>query len=306
MAKAIGLRIYLITVHEKRRPKVVPSFDSDQLSKFFPNIIQDFINENLAATSLEEMERTWFFEPSKGSVELDLFGEVSYGTYGFESKLKNNKTKAVNYVRKTNDVEEIPLYYQFWFPAGKKYGFAVFQSFQGRSCVQIMQNALKEKFDLTDPKYRINWKKLTPSDGSGSVYNAAPVKSVRLLKKDAHSDIADSHLSTSAPEPVDVTLTVSAKRKKSLGRYQDVAKAVKHDGVLMYEGVEYDQAIADVRVGNKLRPVSMFGDHSNAGVIEITNEVVFAPTGHPTMASVRKEARAILTDFYSTISRQRQ
>ena len=301
MAKAIGFRAYLLSVSEKGKSKSL-SFDSDALTAHFSKIVTDFVDDNNQPNSVEEMERTWFFEKDSMSKELNIFGTVHYGTYGFESNFKNNRTKALNYRRKTTDVEEIPLYFQFWVPGGKRYAFVIFQSFQGRSCVQMILDAFKQRFESTHPDLTLRARKLVPNDANGSIYNTAPVKRIRLIKKDTSSDLADVHAGRSNPESVDVELTVSARRSKSLGSLRAVSRALKHDGVLTYEGMEFDHAVAQIRVGGKLRPVGIFGDHSNAGVIDVSESIVFGADGHPTMESLKKNSKDILADFYNIVS----
>lgn len=303
MAKAIGFRAYLLSVTEKRDGKPI-SFESGRLTAHFAELLSQFVDQNDQPTSHDEMERTWFFERDSKSKELDIFGFVHYGTYGFESNFKNNRTKELNYRRQTDDVEEIPLYFQYWVPAGKKYAFVIFQSFQGRSCVQLVLDAFRDWFEARHDGLTVRAKKLVPNDANGSIYNAAPVKRIRLIKKDTSSDLADAHYRGGQPDSVDVELTVSARRAKSLGTFKAVASALKSDGVLTYEGMEFDHAVADIRVGGKLRPVGVFGDQSNAGVIDVTEDVVFGPDGHPTIESLRKNARDIIGDFYSILAKK--
>ena len=96
MAKAIGFRAYLLSVSAKRDTKAI-SFDSSSLSSPFYKILADFVDDNDEPNSVEEMERTWFFEKDSRSKEMDLFGTVHYGTYGFESNFKNNTFCKINY-----------------------------------------------------------------------------------------------------------------------------------------------------------------------------------------------------------------
>jgi len=301
MAKAIGLRVYLLSIAERGNPKLSVPFDSPRLTSFFPTFLSDFVDQNVEANNIDEAERTWLFERSKNSKELDIFGQISYGTFGFESKLKNNKSKVIKYERQINDVEEIPLYFQFWSPGGKSMSFAVFQSFQGKSCIQLVIDKLKIEFENIHLELIIKIRKLVPSDLAGGIYNSSPVKSLRLIKKNASTDIADLHLGRAAPETVDIELTLKAHRSQSIGKFGAVARSLRSDGVIVYNGMEFSEAVAMVRFGGKLRPVGMFGSHTNAGVIDISDSVIFEG-GHPTPESVRKEAKLLLADFYAVIA----
>lgn len=304
MAKAIGLRVYKLSVVERGNPTKKVNLTDSGLHQPFYKFIDSFISNATQAKSVESTERTWFFDKSENSKELEQFGQVNYGTYGFESNFKNNQTKALNYRRKTSDVEEIPLYFRFSLPAKQQYGFAVFQSFQGRSCVSIVLDDMREAFQAENPEYSIRAQKLMPNDASGSIYNTAAVKRLKLITRNTFSDLADTNRGEK-PEGVDVELSISARRSKSLGTLGKISKALKQDGILVYNGMEFDEAVAQVRVGKKVRPVGLFGDHSNAGVIDITESVDWGDDGHPTMASVDREAILILGDFLSRVSGKR-
>ncbi|MHA4838172.1 hypothetical protein [Sphingopyxis sp. MSC1_008] len=300
MARAIGLRVYMLSINEKGDPNNRLDLDSADLSSSLHKFVDDFVTQNQLANSITVAERTWFFEPGKGAKELDNYGQISYGTYGFESKFKNNKTKKLNYQRKTSDVEEIPLYYQFLFPAGKKFAIAVFQSFQGRSCVQLVLDKMKEVFEAANDNYLFRMSKMSPHNGGASLLKA-PVKRLKLIKRNTQSDLADQY-NGKATDTVDVELTVSARRRKDLGPFGSVSRNLEGDGVLIYDGREFDQAVAEVRVGGKLRPVGIYGDSRNAGVIDITDSVIWEG-GHPTIESVRKEANKIVGEFVKTLAK---
>lgn len=154
MARAIGLRIYCISVAERGNPKKAIAYGSQQLNAHFATLISNFVDINNDPTSLSELERSWYFEKCDQSKELDIFGHVHYGTFGFKANLKNNRTKELNYERQTDDVEEIPLYFHFWTPANQSITLAAFQSFQGRSCVQIVLEQFKSAFEAAHPDLR--------------------------------------------------------------------------------------------------------------------------------------------------------
>ena len=292
----------MLSVAERGNPKAGISFNSGRLQSHFPKILSNFVDKNNSPNSSDELERTWFFEKSPKSTELNIIGRVGYGTYGFESNFKNNTTKKVNYHRKTDDVEEIPLYFHFWTPGKNSFSFVVFQSFQGRSCVQLVLEKLKEEFELRHPDLILKIRKMVPTDLSGSVYNTAPVKGIRLIKRNTPSDIADAYHAGRAPVGVDVELIVKARRSKSIGTFEEVARSLKSDGVILYKGLEFEEAVATIKVGGKLRPVGIFGDNSKAGVIDVSDSVEIGPDGHPTLISIQLESNKILQDFYISVT----
>jgi len=71
--------------------------------------------------------------------------------------------------------------------------------------------------------------------------------------------------------------------------------------VIRYGGISFSEAVAEVQVGNKKRKVGVFGLNSDAGVIDVTDDIVRGDDGHPTFKSLVKETNAILEDMYETM-----
>lgn len=109
MPSAIGLRGYLITVHERGNRSMLP-FNSNVFSKPPARFLPAFIKSHLTPTRSAEAERSWYFEEEESDGHGNSAGYIHYGTFGYESKIKNSKTKTTNYERKVDDVEEIPLF----------------------------------------------------------------------------------------------------------------------------------------------------------------------------------------------------
>jgi len=300
MANAIGLRCYLVTAHQQRDPASL-SFDDEFEFEFPPaRFLKNFVEINSNSVRDNDRERSWYFEPkSFGGTDGSSKGYIHYGTFGFESDFVNTRTKKKQYRRKVDDVEEIPLFYEFWRPKGADYAFAVFQSFAGRSCVTLVTEKIEKAFAMANEGYALKFKKLVPNDGSGSLYDDAPVKQLRFIKRNASSDIADRYLGESS-KPIDMELLLKARRMQSLGRFGSISRKLNKSestGVIIYDGVEFGEAIASIRIGGKYRPVGIFGINSDAGVIDITNDIKKGLDGHPVYDTLEEQAANILGDF---------
>lgn len=231
-------------------------------------------------------------------------GFIHYGTFGFESNLKNVKSGDVNYRRKKDDVEEIPLFFEFWFPEKADFAIITLQSFQGRSCVTLVMDSLKSEFEKEHDGLLLRYSKLIPSDDDNSFFSSAPVKRIRLIKRNKAADAFSSYSASGEVKPVDIELVVSAKRRHNLGAFGSMSRDLKagDDGVIVYEGMQFQEAIADVLIGKKVRPVGIFGDHKNAGVIDVSEDVAYGDDGHPTRQSLKKVTKAIAQDFYRVLA----
>jgi hypothetical protein len=75
----------------------------------------------------------------------------------------------------------------------------------------------------------------------------------------------------------------------------------KSNNVITYDGIDFPEAVAEVRVGNKTRRVGVFGLSGDAGVIDITEDIKRGPDGHPTFNSLTNETGDILEDMYKAL-----
>jgi hypothetical protein len=302
MANAIGIRVYRIGVHKRGSSKLLP-FDSPELSTTVPDFVTRFIDAHTNVTHVNEMERSWYFEKKTDDGPGCTQGYVHYGTFGFESNFVDTKTKKKNYRRRVTDVEEIPLFYEFWCPAGSDFGLVAFQSFQGRSCISLVMSKMKEAFEAARPELVMNFKKLMPNDAKASAYYSAPVKQLRLIKRKAPSDFADKYFGKDSLDPIDFEIIMSARRRRNLGPLNALLNSVKSGdkSVITHDGIDFPEAIAEIRVGNRTRRVGVLGLNGDAGVIDLTDVVERGPDGHPTFASMQKESDTLLRDFYDTM-----
>lgn len=303
MPSSIGIRFYRFVVCEKRESAPL-SLTTSELNKSVPEFIDSFIQAHSSTQQNNELERSWFFEPIESDSVGSSRGLVRYGTFGFESDFVDTKTKKKNYRRKTTDTEEIPLYYEFWCPTdGSNFGLVAFQSFQGRSCITLVMNRLQKLFEHENEDYAIRYKKLLPNDAKGSAYYSAPVKKLRLIKRQASSDIADQYFNPAdVPEEIDLELILSARRKKSFGNLASLMNHIKStDGsIVTHDGISFPEAVAQISIGGRPRQVGILGANSDAGTIDLTDAVDWHG-GHPTFASLRREANTLMQDFHSTL-----
>jgi len=300
MPTKVGMRIYKMTVCRERNRKSVP-FDTDGIGVTLPDFVKSFIGQHKGAREATpeeaERDRRWSFQPHKDNTESSNKGIVRYGISGFESDLVDAKTNKHEFRRQTIHVEVIPLIYEFWFPAGFNHAFAAFQSFAARSCVELVSAKMRTDFTARNPGFSLRFAKQLPT-GAGGIYDAAPVKGLRLIKRNASSDVADRYLNAHVGDTVNFQVVINARRKGFLGKLGDLINSIKaaNGGVVQHDGVIFDDAVAEIEFGGRRRRVGMLGSNSEAGVIDLT-DVRRASDGHPLFSAISKEATDLLADF---------
>jgi|GEM_PF-1263675 len=300
MPSSIGIRVYSIKTNKRGENKSLPLEGrhlNGSISEFLDNFIFEHTN-NIVKNN--DTERRWYFEPINVDNDNKKTGYIHYGTFGFESNFVDIESNTHNYSRKITDVEEIPLFYEFWCPKDVNFGLAAFQSFQGRSCITHVLTEAKKQFENKNEKYVMNFHKLQINDANNSAYQLAPVRQLRLIKRNTSSDLADKYCNVGSKNSVNIEISISARRKGSLGIFKEMLSSLPNgaESVITHEGIEYPEAIAEIRVGGKTRQVGIFGINADAGVIDITDTIKRGRNGHPTFESLKNETREILQDFY--------
>lgn len=303
LPSAIGLRQYKLFVTEKNSRDFVEPEDG-RLETSLPDFVRRFFTTHAANVNEEGLERSWRIEERETDGHGHSRGIIRYGTYGFESELQDQDTGETNYNRRSTDIEVIPLYYEAWVPEAERFGLLSFQSFMGRSCISAVFSRMKALFEGSNDGFMLKMHKIMPAESDGAAFASRAVKGVTLVSRRTSTDLTDRLFSNEDAEHVRISLNVTAGRNKRLGLLSDLLHSVPADGagVIRYKGIEFDDAVAHVRVGNKTRPVGVFGANRDVGVVDVTEDVVRGPDGHPTFDSIKGEADSILTSMYETLA----
>lgn len=306
MSKAIGLRVYKIVVVEEGSTAAL-DHDHKGLGVSLEKFVHKFVDAHDVIKQHAQEERSWYIQENDRSEEGQSSGLIHYGTFGFESNLIDSKTKTRQYRRQVTDIEEVPLYYEFWVPSDCKVGFAAFQSFQGRSPITLITTSMRDQFKAQNKGYSLYFYKVMPNDVRGAAYFEAPVKKLRLIRRKVTTDITDKYFDDPEPEEVNFEIVVSARRNRSLGPLGSLMSGLQKDlkssgkSVVTHRGVNFPEAIAEVSFGGRTRRVGVLGANQDAGVIDLTDAVKWGDDGHPTYDSMKVETNAILTDIHDVI-----
>lgn len=300
MTHSVGLRQYKIHVQEKKGGNLIDP-QSVLLNQNFSDFLADFILQNSKQQNAKKLERSWKFKELQAELPGCSRGWIGYGVYGFKSRLEDGTTGALNYQRKRSDNEVIDLYYRYWLPDLENFVLVSFQSFSGRSCITLVLSAMQKLFEANNPQHRLLYSKLLPSNASGKIYEGKPVKNLTLVSRKPNTDLADRFFATKDQKTSRMRVTINAGRGRSFGILSEMIQRLPDDSnaVITHNGIEFDEAVAGVKVGDKIRPVGVFGAHSDVGVIDVTDEITKGDDdGHPTYESINATADNILSGLY--------
>lgn len=304
MTFSIGLRFYKIQVSEKKRGGRPIRINKDDMTLDPFVFLQEFVQQRSVPTEETVSPRTWFFEEQEFSGIRGIHGLINYGTHGFESKIIDVKSKEQKYQRIATDLEQIPLYFQYWIPDKSDFGLAAYQSFQGRSCINFIHTAATHAFENRKNAHKISFRILAPGDIGNDVIASSPVKTVTFIKRRLPADLADKYLGGNSTEEVEYEVQLKSKRKKNLGLFKDVikgAEAHQKNGVFILDDLAFDQVKADVDVNGKRRVFGIFGSGADSGLIDVTGQVAMKADGHPNFESISAEVDEWMDLFYNEL-----
>lgn len=300
MSITIGLRFYRLTVVDRQSGDALPFADADP----YP-FVEDFIASSANFRDHEEKQRSWLLEQKKGADHREIWGYARYGTFGFTSDLVDRKTRKPKYTRQDSDLEEIPLFFHVWVPETVNFGLLCFQSFQGRSCIQLVINAMSESFKAKNPEKYLRISKIAPNFLEDNATDKAPVKRITLISKTPPADKADLLMKGADVNEFNYEVSISAKRNGSFGALADLTKRIgKHkDALLMYDDHQFDRAVAEISLNGRRRRVGLAGIDADTGAIDVTEDVELVK-GHPTFDSISAQSNSLMGDIYEKMSKK--
>ena len=83
---------------------------------------------------------------------------------------------------------------------------------------------------------------------------------------------------------------------RRLGTFTETDK-----GILLFDGGEFHEATAEIMVGKRRRPVGIIGPNSDTGTIDVSEVIIYAASGHPTLESIKIQTNEIMQDFYKRL-----
>ncbi len=294
----IGVRLYRVAVRGGDSRSELRFSDEDMNVMRF---VRSFLRERKSAVTRDDRLRRWYvdhFEVDEGMVR----GVLKYGHYGYESDIVDSETSEERYKRKSSDVEQIPLYFSFWIPKKGGFGIAAFQSFQGRSCIDIFTSDIAEQFTNRHHECKLLFHKVMPGGAEG-MFLQKPVKKLYCMKKHETADHADK-LRNLPIEDFNVEVKFSARRRKNFGILRDVLEELRGEGgaqTFIYGGVEFEEAYAEVNVGGKPQRIGVFGYSTNSGVIDVTDDVEIE-NGHPTFETISEVVDDLIVRIHSEMT----
>lgn len=87
----------------------------------------------------------------------------------------------------------------------------------------MVMEKMQKVFEAKNPGYIITYTKLMPTGSSASIYEDYPVQKLTLVKENVSSDIADTYSGMRPTDPVNLEVSLVARRNGSVGSFGSLA-----------------------------------------------------------------------------------
>ncbi len=303
---SINLNCYVISFREKNKKDAFVTLDKVFGSKTFKEIIQDFITD-VDTTSCfvnEDKTRVFYIDSIISLTENSFSSIIKKGYSGHETyvdELSGNKVSTTNTITK-DKFNSSPFYLLLNKPEKNNHKLLFFaQSYKQFGYKEIFEEAFK-KFIKDRYVENIICEISTLSVASlferyirdGNIRrlrfrkNILPKNFENVL---GEQDIKDNKL-------YEAELCITAKKQGFLGIKEDIKfNDSNFAEIFQFEDFEYDEAYADISIGNRRRTLNISRPTTFSASFDVTEKsCINMSTNHPDFSKLNDEAINILKE----------
>lgn len=316
--KNYSLSIYRISIN-KRLSKNERVYLSDydggkdlliQLKEYFSTLKVETFTDDLSAIIKDEEESkiSRILKKHDGSFELYtsegsryISGLIESGEFGTEENIINSNTGELKYRKKSVDAQMIPFFFMFHIPEHSHFGYLIIERIGNLGIYSTLVKSIQK---FIGPSLEDNVVlKIDPFfvqevlDRNLNVVSEAK----KVILKGIHiKDLNLSKITENLVEDNDTQtdLVYRAARNCSIQirKWLDKLNSSKSkQGLYTFKEVEYADVAFELKMGGKVRTVSIARINNLGTNVEVTDSVEIAPNGYPTYPSLLVEAQKILS-----------
>jgi hypothetical protein len=228
-----------------------------------------------------------------------IHGAMRAGDFGFASDICDAKNLALRYKKRTQDVELIPLYFQFYVPKGKDAAYLVVQKLGNRSVYSGLRSDLEGYFSGLFPEHRLHFVTAVTEEMLREMLGGEALKIV-LRSPTAPRDIADrlpdpkrARANIKSSVVLDIKPEMRTALKQIISRLMD--GAIPLNRIFEIDGFDFDDVQIKVdhpEYGTKsISRSRLLAFRSDQ---DITDRVEYDDDGHPKFNDIKKVATEIM------------
>lgn len=287
-----------VRVRHRRQPEEqylsLGNLDPGDLFLEFENLLQSLQGEPARDESGETLLGVSRLDSYPRARRLE--GQFETGHYGYSSRLVHYKTLDAVYDRRVEDAELLPFFFLLHLPKKPNQGILILQRTRGWGVKSVFENQVVRNFRPTP--HLVEFHPLVPEQLVEDLRKASRAKRIRLTSFQVPQDIADAFAKGDRKE-LRADLVIRARGRKDFKLPSSLNALVrgrtKVGGFVEAQGeFPHSRVQVEVSVDGKSQKVSFDQRGRDMTGYHDVSDKVNIQAGHPTFASIRREARALL------------
>ena len=269
----------------------------------FENIKED---SPTIAKDEDEKKISRILQNADGSFELHSLGRcisgiIESGEFGTEENIINSNTGELKYRKRAEDAQMIPFFFLFNIPEHSYYGYLIIERIRNVGIYSILTKAIQKHIER---KIHANLVLKIEPFMIQEVFNRnlsviSEAKKV-ILKRVYSQKLNLSQIAENLVEGDDVQTDVvyRAPRNRFLQVKQWIDKlnaSRNKKGGYTFQNIEYADVAFELKIGGKVKTVSIAKINGLGTNLEITDNVELGANGYPTYNSLKTEAQRLLS-----------
>lgn len=229
-----------------------------------------------------------------------LNGIMTTGEYGFENELIDIENNTPSYTRSTNDVEFYPFYFLLEVIPGYNEAVILMQRFGNLGIRSMMTRSLTQFINENLEQCTIEVLPLVPRELLEEYIEEGRIRKFRFIRHTLPRDITDRFEQEGVRDEDGYAEYVVAVKSRVNGipmteRFREFANGGQDVREFVeLRDFEYDTVKVELKINNKTRTINLGDIDSLRSYIDIHDDVIIDPSGHPNFESIDNEAKEIL------------
>ena len=316
--KNYSLSIYRISINKRlnKSEKVCLSdYDNGkdllvQLKEYFSTLMVETFTDAQTETINDEEENkiSRILKKNDGTFELYTFkgsryisGLIESGEFGTEENIINSNTGELKYRKKSVDAQMIPFFFMFNIPEHSKFGYLIIERIGNLGIYSTLVKSIQKFIGPTlEDNVVLKIEPFFVQEVLDRNLNVVSEAKKVILKGIHIRDLNLSKITENLVEDNDTQtdLVYRAARNCSIQirKWLDKLNSSKNkQGLYTFKEVEYADVAFELKMGGKVKTVSIAKINNLGTNVEITDSVQIATNGYPTYQSLLAEAQKILS-----------
>ena len=269
----------------------------------FENIKED---SPTIAKDEDEKKISRILQNADGSFELHSLGRcisgiIESGEFGTEENIINSNTGELKYRKRAEDAQMIPFFFLFNIPEHSYYGYLIIERIRNVGIYSILTKAIQKHIER---KIHANLVlKIEPfmiqevfNRNLSVISEAKKVILRRVYSQKLNLSQIAENLVEGDDVQTDVVYRAPRNRFLQVKQWIDKLNASKNKkGGYTFQNIEYADVAFELKIGGKVKTVSIAKINGLGTNLEITDNVELGVNGYPTYNSLKTEAQRLLS-----------